>query len=87
MSGVKYAPIRKIVVGFITSVVILAARKYAHLDLGSENVADAVNLAVGYAAAYAVRDPRVSHAVQVIDHSAVARDLEDAVLQALGRRP
>lgn len=67
-------PIRKLAVGFVTSLLALAARKLG-ADIGPDLLNQAAVVIVGYAAAYAVKDPRVKAAKDEIDHSALAKAL------------
>lgn len=80
-----WLPIRKLLVGFATSAVIYGARRLG-LDLGPDAVADAVNIALGYGVAYAIRDPRVRRVVDALDHSALAGALEKAVIDSLAAK-
>ena len=63
-----YVPIRKIVTVLVTGGLTWAALQ-SGLDLGDETVNQAVPLIVGAIFGYLERDPRVKHAVSVLDPS------------------
>lgn len=77
---VRFAPIRKVAVGALAGLVVLAARKVLHVHLGSDTAAGLVNIGVSFAASYAVRDRRVRHLVEKIEADPYAAALEDYLL-------
>lgn len=71
----KYAPIKKVTAGFLASLVVYLAHRYLHLDLGSEQTAEAIIPAIGVAVSYGVKDSRVREAL----------DVAEEVVEATGR--
>lgn len=52
-------PIRKVAVGLVAALLAVGARKVLHIDLGDDVLNGAAENVVGFAAAWAVNDPRV----------------------------
>jgi uncharacterized membrane protein (DUF4010 family) len=90
----NYAPIRKLVVGAVTYGAVLGARKALHVNLASDTVSDVVNGALGFAAAYAMRDPRVRTAqteaehilVSIQEHPQLVSEVASLAQEAIGHR-
>ena len=81
----NWTPIRKIVVGGLTALVVYGAQRLG-LDLGSDAVSDAIQGALPIVVAYATQDPRVKAVVADLDHSVLAAEVERIVLASLAER-
>jgi hypothetical protein len=81
----KYLPIRKVALGFVASGVVYLAKRIG-LDVGPSEVNDLLEPVIGFAVAFAVKDPQVKTALDAVDTFATEHPEAAAELHELADR-